>query len=210
MEIINLNDANLDSYDYYFLDTNVWIAFLRYNFDSNESNTYKYVTFIEDIMEHNENRKKQPSKVQKKIPEKKIILSSLLLSEILNTAMREIYMKNYFTGNSYKSKNFKNDYRNNVQSDYSDKIEILSSDLISFQNHIEQINDSFGSLNYCNILQKQIKSNIDFNDDYFLLALQNSNLEKCCIITDDADFNSVTCSLPIITLNKNLIRGTNK
>lgn len=203
--IKSIDGFNYHTYKYYFIDTNIWIAFLRYTLLSDSDKKVEpYISFIEKIISYNEELKKLPPKVAKKAIPFKIIFSNSLLSEIINTSLREIFMKKYFSdiNQNYKSYNFKQDYRNNINSDYNQQLLLLKDDIKSYNEHILQIDDYFTNTNYTILLDK-INSTIDYNDMYFDHIIQNSNLE-ICLVTDDGDFTS--SSFPILTLNKTLLQ----
>lgn len=196
---------NFHLYKYYFIDTNIWIAFLRYTILSDSDKKVEpYISFIEDIISYNESLKKLPPRVSKKAVPIKIIFSNTLLSEIINTSLREIFMKEYFKSynKNHRNYNFKNDYRNNVNTDYNQQLSILIDDIKSYNEHILQIDDYFTNTNYSVLLDK-IDSYMDYNDMYYEHIIQNSNLE-ICLVTDDGDF--VPSSFPILSLNKTLLK----
>lgn len=201
----NIEGFNFHLHKYYFIDTNIWIAFLRYTLlnDSN-AKVAPYVSFIEDIITYNEELRKLPSKVYKKAIPIKIIFSNTLLSEIINTSLREIFMKDYFAslGRNYKACSFKHDYRNNVNSDYNEQLALLIDDIKSYNDHIFQIDDYFTNTNYSNLLDK-INSSMDYNDMYYEHIISNSNLD-ICLVTDDGDF--VPSKFPILSLNNSLLK----
>lgn len=206
MRLINsVAKFNIHTYKYYFIDTNIWIAFLRYTLlsDSNEKVT-PYINFIESIIAHNESINSLPTKIRKKGILIKIIFSNTLLSEIINTSLREICMKQYFQNieKNYKNYNFKDDYRNNINSDFTNQLSILIDDIKSYKEHILQIDDYFTTTEYPTLLDK-INTNMDYNDMYYEHIIQNSNLD-ICLITDDGDF--AASSFPILSLNKKLLQ----
>jgi len=199
----NIVGFNYFDYKYYFVDTNIWIAFLRYTILSdNDKNVEPYILFIEEIINHNERLKTLPINVAKKGTFVKIILSNTLLSEIINTSLREIFMKEYFGQASYKQYTFKHDYRDNVNSDYNTQLPILLDDIKSYKDHIIQIDDYFTNIEYTDLLNK-IGHSTDYNDMYFEYIIQSSGLD-ICLITHDGDFSPTT--FPILTLNKTLLR----
>lgn len=199
----NIVGFNYFNYKYYFVDTNIWIAFLRYTILSdNDKKVEPYVMFLEEIINHNERLKQQPPNVAKKGTYIKIVLSNTLLSEIVNTSLREIFMKQYFGPTKYKQYTFKSDYRDNVRSDYNKQLPILLDDIKSYKEHIFQIEDYFTTIKYSDLLD-QMDSSMDYNDMYFEYIIKRSCL-KICLITHDGDFNPTT--FPILTLNKSLLR----
>lgn len=199
----NIVDVNYFDYKYYFVDTNIWIAFLKYTIlSNNDKEVEPYITFLEEIINHNERLKQQPANIVKKGTFIKIVLSNTLLSEIINTSLREIFMKEYFGQNKYKQYTFKNDYRDNVNSDYNTQLPILLDDIKSYKEHIIQIEDYFKNIEYSDLLDK-MDSSMDYNDMYFEYTIQSSGLE-ICLITHDGDFSPTT--FPILTLNKSLLR----
>lgn len=201
----SINGFNHYEYKYYFIDTNIWIAYLRYTIlDDKEDKVIPYINFIDEIIRHNEHLAGLPKKLADKSHHIKIIFSNTLLSEILNTSLREICMKEYFRklDKNYKQFIFKNDYRSNVKSDYKEQLAILVDDIKSYSNHILQLDDFFSHSVYPVYLDR-IDCNIDYNDMYFEHIITNSNLE-ICLVTDDGDFTPST--FPILTLNRNLLK----
>jgi hypothetical protein len=201
----SINGFNCFTYKYYFIDTNIWIAFLRYTILSdNNTRVAPYVEFIEEIINHNERISQLPTRLAKKSEAIKIVLSNTLLSEIINTSLREILMKEYFAGISqnYKNFTFKNDYRDNVNTDYTTQFSILIDDIKSFKDHIYQIEDYFLNITFSDLLDK-INPSMDYNDMYFEYIIKSSGLEVC-LITDDGDFTPST--FPILTLNNALLK----
>ncbi|MBF4515072.1 hypothetical protein IRZ71_01895 [Flavobacterium sp. ANB] len=199
----NIVGFNYFDYKYYFVDTNIWIAFLKYTILSDsDKDVEPYIAFLEDIINHNERLNQLPASIAKKGTYVKIVLSNTLLSEIINTSLREIFMKEYFGQAKYKQYTFKNDYRDNVNSDYNTQLPILLDDIKSYKEHIIQIEDYFTNIQYSDLLNK-LKPSMDYNDMYFEYIIQSSGLE-ICLITHDGDFCPTT--FPILTLNKSLLR----
>lgn len=204
MSLVKLIDGfNHYEYKYYFIDTNIWIALLRYTIlEDKDDRVAPYINFIEQIISHNDNIDNLPAKIVKGTERIKIVFTNVLLSEIVNTSLREICMKEYFGKAKYKQFKFKDDYRNNVNSDYNIQLALLVDDIKSYSNHIIQIDDFFSKSNYSVFLDK-INNSIDYNDLYFEHFIANSNL-KMCLITDDGDF--IPSSFPILTMNKHLLK----
>ena len=202
--IFKINNVTPQDYKLFFCDANVWIAALKY-FGSGPQKNYEapYVDFFQAIIELNVNIKNEP-KLAKKIKNKpKIVLTSVVLSETINAYMRGIAMKAYFNGDT-TGYSFKNDYRDNPNSDYKTQFDNLVSDISAFKDYTVLIDDDFSNIKPFELL-KNMPSNTDFNDFYYYKLLKD---KKIPIITHDTDF--LFEDIPIITNNHKLLKKSNK
>jgi hypothetical protein len=201
--ISDISSFPVDNCPYYYCDANVWIAALKhYGLCGADSYELPYQTFIEAIVNLNENN---DPKLVKKIKNKpKIILSSLVLSEIINSFMRNVAMKAYFGGiDEYKKYDYKKDYRDNPSSDYKNQLTNLCTDISSFEDYTILENDDFINLNPFNWITQLSSIDADFNDLYYYQYLKGKAIP---FVTHDKDFKFQ--NLHVITANHNLLRLT--
>ncbi len=196
--IYDITKVYPDSYKYYFLDANVWIAYLKYTgkkpLDAHEQ---AYIDFFEAVITLHSH----PPSLQKKLKNiPKFIVTSLLLSEIINAYMRNVAMKVYYSSQSkdYKDYEFKKDYR--VTGDYTTQLKLLVNDFVAFKDYIELRDDNFIEIDPYSILP-DIGNQTDFNDYYYFYSFVK---EQIPIITNDSDF--VFIDLPIITSQRKLLQ----
>ena len=201
-KIIDIKTVSPDTYEFYFCDANVWIATLKYFGLGNQKQYEKpYVDFFQSIITLNDTIESNPKlkKSKKNIP--KIVLTSIVLSETINAYMRGIAMKAYFNGN-ITGYSFKNDYSDNLSSDYKRQFKNLISDISAFKDYTVLIDDDFLNIRPFELLNN-MPSNTDFNDFYYYKLLKDKNIP---IITHDSDF--LFEDIPIITNNKKLLRNS--
>ncbi len=173
-----------EDYPFIFCDANVWITTLKY-FGSIvvNSNEQPYQDFIEAIINLNNETDPAASKRIKNRP--KLVLTSILLSEIINAYMRNVAMKAFFGGgDTFKSKSFKNDYRDNPHSDYKQKLNDLSSDIVAFQDYTVVMDDAFNVINPYSFLPTLSSFDADFNDVFYFHFLSHY---KMPFVTHDKD-----------------------
>jgi hypothetical protein len=184
------------TYKYYFLDANVWIASLKNNKYNNADLKEKYyIDFFDAIIQLNVLSQTLP---KKKINAPKIVMTSMLLSEIINTYLRKIAMKLFFNDNKYHE--FKKEYRDEIYSDYDKQLKHITTDILAFKDYLHFVDDDFLNIGFDNILCSLDKKN-DFNDLYYYKLFKNKNI---AIVTEDKDF----CyeDIPIITDSEHLKR----
>lgn len=193
--ILNIENVLPETYDFYFCDANIWIAVVKYFGDKNlKQHEEQYADFVNDIIitHNNPDIKSRP----------KIILTSIVLSETLNAYLK-IAMKNYFESNSLPlPTDFKNNYRDNFNSDYKKQLRDFITDIKGFEDYIENWSDDFRNINPF-ILLEEMPLKTDFNDYYYFRLLKGKSIP---IITHDADF--LLEDIPIITNNKKLLKNT--
>lgn len=207
--IYDIQSTSPDSFPFYFIDSNVWIAQLRSLGTSPNSLDEPYVNFFEGIVSLNVETN---VKVIKKIKHKpKIIVTSLLLSEIFNAYMRQIAMKLYYYQegvknglndnaalSDWKNYDFKKDYR--ITNDYNNQLKKLKKDFLAYNDYIQYRDDSFNQLGPKSIIES-ISDTSDFNDFYYYYSLIE---EQIPIVTNDSDFCFM--DFPIITANPKLLK----
>ena len=184
------------TYNFYFLDANVWIASLKNNkYNNADLKEKQYIDFFDAIIQLNVLSQSLP---KKKINPPKIVMTSMLLSEIINTYLRKIAMKLFFNDNKYHE--FKKEYRDEIYSDYNKQLKHITTDILAFKDFLHFIDDDFSTIGFDNLLCSLDKKN-DFNDLYYYKLLKNKNI---AIVTEDKDF----CyeDIPIITDSEHLKR----
>jgi hypothetical protein len=203
--IYDIKTFSPEEYPYYFLDSNVWIAALKY-YGVGNTNAYEipYQGFFDAIVNLNEINDPKAEKHIKNKP--KIVLTSLVLSEIINAFMRNVAMKAYFDKLGFNHRNyvFKNDYRDNSNSDYKSQLSNLCSDIVALSDYTLLMNDSFDIIDPFSFLPNLVNIDQDFNDLYYYHFLREN---KIPFVSHDKDckFEDIV----IITASKELLRISN-
>lgn len=188
--IKDLSEIKYDAFSNYFLDANVWLAYI----DSGESFTSKtfrdykvYIDFVENIIADNISNKENAPK---------IVMTSLLLSEIMNRYMHDTAMKKYCTKFklNYKDMNFKTDYRPTEH--YKQQLSHLLNALQRFETCFWLLPDNLEELSFFENLPAFQDQEKDFNDFYFYQLAKKYDFP---IVTHDGDF--VDQDIVIITQN---------
>lgn len=199
--ISDIRSLPVEDFPLYYCDANVWIATLKlYGNGVADSYELPYQTFVEAIVNLNENNDPQQIKKIKNKP--KIILSSLVLSEIINSFMRNVAMKAYFGGNDeYKKHDYKKDYRDNPVSNYKKELTNLCTDISSFEDYTILEQDDFVNMKPYSWINQLSSLDADFNDLYYYKYLKSKGIP---FVTNDKDFNFQ--DIPIITANPKLLK----
>lgn len=196
--IVKLTDNYPESYSHYFFDSNVWIAFLKYNHKNDKEKRFlPYIDFFEGVVQLNSISDPKALKKVKNIP--KIVMTSMLLSEIINTYLRVVAMPSFLNCRPGEG-NFKNDYRTFIHSDYDKQLKILLDDIQAYSFMYEFLSDSFIELNPMSLIN-HLNRKVDFNDLYYIKLMEKHNI---AIVTDDGDFDSH--NIEVLTANHNLLR----
>ncbi len=194
-QIEKLSEKLPESFSHYFFDSNVWIAFLKYNHKNNADRRFTpYIDFFEGVVQLNEITDPRLQKKVKNMP--KIVMTSMLLSEIINTYLRVVAMPSFL---NKPDGNFKKDYRNNIHSDYDKQLKILLDDIKSYSLIYEYVNDDFIELNPMELLI-DLNRKVDFNDLYYMKLMEKY---QYVVVTDDGDFDSH--DITVLTENQNLL-----
>ncbi len=194
-QIEKLSEKLPESFSHYFFDSNVWIAFLKYNHKNNADRRFTpYIDFFEGVVQLNEITDPRLQKKVKNMP--KIVMTSMLLSEIINTYLRVVAMPSFL---NKPDGNLKRDYRNNIHSDYDKQLKILLDDIKSYSLIYEYVNDDFIELNPMELLI-DLNRKVDFNDLYYMKLMEK---HRFVVVTDDGDFDSH--DITVLTENQNLL-----
>jgi len=194
-QILKLTEKLPESFSHYFFDSNVWIAFLKYNHKNNADRRFTpYIDLFEGVVQLNAITEPKLQKKVKNIP--KIVMTSMLLSEIINTYLRVVAMPSFL---NKPDGNFKKDYRNNIHSYYDKQLKILLDDIKSYSFIYEYVKDDFIELNPMELLS-DLNRKVDFNDLYYMKLMEKY---QYVIVTDDGDFDSH--EITVLTENKNLL-----
>ncbi|MFM1755106.1 MAG: hypothetical protein RLZZ236_2045 [Bacteroidota bacterium] len=190
-QIEKLSEKLPESFSHYFFDSNVWIAFLKYNRKNNADRRFTpYIDFFEGVVQLNEITDPKLQRKVKHIP--KIVMTSMLLSEIINTYLRVVAMPSFL---NKPNSDFKKEYRNNIHK----QLKILLDDLKSYSFIYEYVKDDFNELNPMELLS-DLNRKVDFNDLYYMKLMEKY---QYVIVTDDGDFDSH--EITVLTENKNLL-----
>jgi predicted nucleic acid-binding protein len=194
-QILKLSEKLPESFSHYFFDSNVWIAFLKYNHKNNADRRFTpYIDLFEGVVQLNAITEPKLQRKVKHIP--KIVMTSMLLSEIINTYLRVVAMPSFL---NKPNSDFKKEYRNNIHSDYDKQLKILLDDLKSYSFIYEYVKDDFNELNPMELLS-DLNRKVDFNDLYYMKLMEKY---QYVIVTDDGDFDSH--EITVLTENKNLL-----
>lgn len=197
-KIIKLTDKYPESYSHYFFDSNVWLAFLKYNHKNDKQKRFiPYIDFFEGVVQLNSIS--NPKVLKKVVNVPKVIMTSMLLSEIINTYLRVVAMPSFLKCKPGEG-NFKRDYRNFVHSDYDKQLKILLDDIQAYSFMYEFLSDSFIDLNPMSLIN-HLNRKLDFNDLYYIKLMEK---HKIAIVTDDGDFDSH--NIEVLTANHNLLQ----
>ena len=195
-QIVKLTDNYPESFSHYFFDSNVWIAFLKYNHKNDKEKRFiPYIDFFEGVVHLNSISDPKVQKKVKNIP--KIVLTSMLLSEIINTYLRVVAMPSFLNCLPGQG-NFKKDYRNNKFSDYDKQLKILLDDIQAYSFMYEYVEDNFVELKPMSLLN-HLNRQVDFNDLYYMKLMEKYEF---AVVTDDGDFDSH--NINVLTANYNL------
>ena len=185
----------------YFIDANVWIAVLK-GVASLQPSNYEmpYVEFFDSIIQLNLLEDRRGLKALKKQGkfQPKIVMTSMLMSEIFNAYMRNVAMKLYYSKEELKRNDYKRNYRNTP--DHDKQLKRLKDEFLAFYDYMEIKDDEF-SKNDPKLICSQLKSDSDFNDQYYYYLLTDSNIP---IVTGDRDF--IFQDIEIITNNNELLK----
>jgi len=171
----------INSLNYYFFDTNIWI-FLFHPLGSYKSfQTKQYAKLLKDLLTN----------------QCKIIISSIILSEFFNTVLRyEFNILRDKHPSTYK--NFKKDFKGTKRynSIINSLMKIVKSQILSIA---KPIGDDFDKINIDDILKSLLK--MDFNDNCIVELCTKNNI---VLVTDDSDFKFSSKGIQIITANNKL------
>lgn len=201
-QIFDLSGCSPDEHPLYFFDANVWLAVLKHtSSQSMKPHERAYVDFFEAII----TLYTHPPQRQKKLKNlPKLVMTSMLLSEVINAYMRQIAFNAYRSTNTTVT-DFKRDYRSTT--DYKQQLRTITSDIQEYREYIELIDDDFRATDPYGLLSllQSGTALYDFNDLYYYRSLRG---KAVAIVTHDGDF--VFQDIPILTVNKNLLRASSR
>jgi predicted nucleic acid-binding protein len=193
--IRDLSEIFPEDFPFYFIDTNIWIAYIKR--DTQKNKFEPYFDFIDGIVNIN-NSDVSTRKRIKNIP--KIILSSVLLSEIINAYLRRVAMRAFYN-DKLDGKDFKKDYRDFLHSDYPKQVSFITSEIMAFESVLHLQNDGFDSDFDISTLVNLGKN--DFNDFYYSAICSR---EKIPILTEDFDFTNFKDNISIFTKSAKILQ----
>jgi len=196
--IKRITDFIPEDREFYFCDSNVWIAVLKNSGSKGtEKHEQSYLDFFDAVIQlHSITDPKLVKKIKHK---PKFVLTSMLISEILNAYLRKVSMR-LFLGNDFQKYDFKKDYRDIPHTHYADELKKLTTDILAYQEFTILLDDEFKSLNPSRILPC-LKAKFDFNDYYYYALFKEKNIP---IITHDKDFSFQ--DIEIITASHTLLK----
>lgn len=185
-----LSIKKITTYEYYFLDANVWFDYLAYALTGSKIDPKRksYLEFFDLVVSiHLLN-------IQGVKYKPKFVMTSNLLMEILTSYIfrhaKKLYYKRKLNLDPGQITQSNKDYRRNISTDYSIQLKRVVKRILDYSEYIDFWNEKeedFGEKSVKNILtQFSSLNHCDFNDFYYQYMCKRR--KNVAIVTNDGDF----------------------